>query len=176
MEPGKYYFILPDNLTANRITAFHNFFNEVPNVTFNYCSITLYPEIKWIALESSKGNGEAPDRCRASTANADVPGIEGHTARSKRTKGGCQEDAFCSSYASTTGRAEWGFDDIGAVPPFLACLKPQERRATALLRMRCCMFKSGGGVGSGYTILKGAAEYVSADLEGTNRHRCRHDA
>ena len=32
--------------------------------------------------------------------------------------------------------------------------------------MRCCMFKGGGGVGSGYTILKGAAEYVPADFDG----------
>ena len=28
------------------------------------------------------------------------------------------------------------------------------------------MFKGGGGVGSGYTILKGAAEYVPADFDG----------
>ena len=32
--------------------------------------------------------------------------------------------------------------------------------------MRCCMFKSGRGVGSGYTILKGATEYVPAAFEG----------
>ena len=56
------------------------------------------------------------------------------------------------------------FDDIGHLPPVIACLTPLERRATALLRMRCCMFKGGEGVGSGYTTLKGAAEYVPADV------------
>ena len=58
-------------------------------------------------------------------------------------------------------------DDIGHLPPVIACLTPPERRATALLRMRCCMFKGGGGVGSGNTILKGAAEYVPADFDGS---------
>jgi len=59
------------------------------------------------------------------------------------------------------------FDDIGAAPPVLACLKHAERRATAFLRTCCCMRKGGGGAGSGYTILKGAAEYVPADFNGS---------
>ena len=93
-------------------------------------------------------------------------GIEGYTARSLRVKNGQQQYAFCSSHSSGKGRQEWIFDDIGAVPAVVACLTPSERRATALLRMRCCMFEGGGGVGSEYTILKGAAEYVPADFDG----------
>lgn len=81
--------------------------------------------------------------------------------------GGLQQYALCSSHASEEGRKEWVFDDIHEIPPVLSCLTPPERRATALLRMRYCMFKGGGGVGSGYTILKGAAEYVPADFDGS---------
>ena len=79
-----YYFILHDNVTANRITTFHNVSKEIPDVMCNYCSVTLYPEeIKWVSLERSKGKDGAPDVCRASTADAHVPGIGGYTARSK---------------------------------------------------------------------------------------------
>ena len=162
----KYYFMLPDNTTANRITKFHNFCKELPDVMCNYCSITLYPEdVKWVTLRTPD-NG-VPSACRASAANAHVPGIQGYTDRSKRTQGGRQQYAFCTSHASEDGRQEWVFDDVGAMPQVLACLTPPERRATALLRMRCCMFKGGGGVGNGYTILKGAAEYVPADFNGS---------
>ena len=101
MEPKKDYFILLDNITANRITAFHNFCKEIPKVMCNYCSITLYPE------EISKAKNGAPDACRASTANAHVPGIEVYTGRLKRTRGGRQEDAFCSSHATATRREKW---------------------------------------------------------------------
>lgn len=159
----KDYVMLPDNSMANRITNFHNFCKQLPDVMCNYCSITLYPEdVKWVAL----GEDDIANSCRASAANAHVRGIDAYTSRSKRVKGGRNEYAFCGSHASKTGREEWVFDDIGDIPPVLACLTPAERRATALLRMRCCMFKGGGGVGSGYTILKGAAEYVPADFDG----------
>ena len=70
-----------------------------------------------------------------------------------------------AAISSEKGRQEWVFDDIGPVPAVIAYLTPSERRATALLRMRCCMFKGSGGVGSGYTILKCAAEYVPADFD-----------
>ena len=72
VEPNnKGYFILPGNVNANRITTFDNFCKEIPKVMSNYCSITLYPdEIKWVALESSKGKDGAPDEYCASTANA----------------------------------------------------------------------------------------------------------
>ena len=81
MEPVKDCFILPDNVTANRITTFHNFCKEIPNIMCNYCSITLYPEeIKWVALESSKSEDGAPHTCRASNTNAHVPETEGYTA------------------------------------------------------------------------------------------------
>ncbi|CAB1102612.1 unnamed protein product [Ectocarpus sp. CCAP 1310/34] len=166
-EAEKDYYMLPDNSVANRITKFHNFCKEMPDVMCNYCSITLYPEdLKWVAIEPP-GEGALPAACRASAANAHVPGIEGYTARSSRVKDGRQQYAFCSNHASEEGRQEWVFDDVGPVPDVIACLTPPERRATALLRMRCCMFKGGGGVGSGYTILKGAAEYVPADFDGS---------
>ena len=35
------------------------------------------------------------------------------------------------------------------------------------MRMRCCMFKGGGGVGSWYIFITGAAEYVPADFDGS---------
>lgn len=41
---SKNNFFLPDNVTANRITTFHNFCKGIPNVVCHYCSITLYPE------------------------------------------------------------------------------------------------------------------------------------
>ena len=44
-------------------------------------------------------------------------------------------------------------------------LEGLEKVTQSLLRMCCCMFKGGGGVGSGYIIPKGAAEYVSADFD-----------
>ena len=148
-HPEKDYYMLPSNTTANRITKFHKFCKELPEVMCNYCSITLYPEdVKWVALEPEV-EGSLPPACRAAAANAHVPGIEGYTARSSRLKNGHQQYAFCSSHSSEKGRREWVFDDIGAVPAVIECLTPSERRATALLRMRCCMFKGGGGVGSG---------------------------
>ena len=59
------------------------------------------------------------------------------------------------------------FDAIGSVPTVIECLAAAERRALALLRMRYCLFKGGGGVGSGYEILKGAAECVPTDFDGS---------
>ena len=83
VEPKKVY----------SITTFHNFYKENTNIMRNYCSIALYPEeIKWVALESRKGKDGAPDACRSS-----------YTARAKRTRRGRQEDAFCSSYAASSG-------------------------------------------------------------------------
>ena len=165
-HPEKDYFMLPSNITANRITRFHKFCKELPDVMCNYCSITLYPEdVKWVALEPEV-EGALPAACRASAANAHVPGIEGCTARYSRVKNVQQQYAFCSSHSSEKGRQEGVFDDIGAISVVIACLAPSQRRAMALLRMRCCMFKGGEGVGSGYTILKGAAEYVPADFTG----------
>ena len=136
----------------------------------NYCSISLYSEdVKWVALEPEV-EGALPAACRASAANAHVPSIEGYMARSSRVKNGQQQYAFCSSHSSEKGRQEWIFDDLGAVPAVVACLTPSEKRATALLRMRCYMFKGDGGVESGYTIFKGAAEYyVPADFDGAVR-------
>eukprot|EP00904_Undaria_pinnatifida_P002719 jgi/Undpi1/12448/HiC_scaffold_5.g02119.m1 len=126
----------------------------------------LYPEgVTWVPFGTV--GGDLPSACRASAANKHVPGIEGYTERSSRIKDERQEYAFCSSHSSEKGREEWVFDDIGHLLPVIACLTPPERRATALLRMRCCMFKGGGGVGSDYTIFKGAAEYVPADFDGS---------
>ena len=165
VEPEKDYYMLPNTMAA-RLTKCHNFCKELPDVMCNYRSITLHPEgLTWVPLGTV--GGDLPSACRASAANKHVPGIEGYTERSSRVKDGRQEYAFCSSYSSEKGREEWVFDDIGHLPPVIACLPPPERRATALLRMRCCMFKGGGGVGSGYTILKGAAEYVPADFDGS---------
>ena len=66
----------------------------------NYCSITLYPEdVKWVALEPEV-EGALPASCRASAANAHVPGIEGYTARSSRVKNGQQQYDFCSSHSA----------------------------------------------------------------------------
>ena len=50
------------------------------------------------------------------------------------------------------------FHNISHLHLVKACLTPPDRRATALLRMRCCIYKGSGGVGSGYPILKGAAK------------------
>ena len=44
-------------------------------------------------------------------------------------------------------------------------LEGLEKVTQSLLRMCYCMFKGGGGVGSGYILPKGAAEYVSADFD-----------
>lgn len=74
--------------------------------------------------------------------------------------------AFCKRHSTDKGRKEWVFDDIGEVPQVISCLRPAERRALAVLRMRCCLIKGGGGSGSGYQILKGAAEYVLGDFDG----------
>lgn len=57
------------------------------------------------------------------------------------------------------------FDEIEGAPSALLCLKAPERRATAVLKIRCCIFKDGGGVRSEYTILKGASEAVSAAFD-----------
>lgn len=166
VEPEKDYYMLPNNTMAARLTKFHNFCKELPDVMCNYCSVTLYPEeVTWVPL-GTVGDG-LPSACRASAANNHAPGIDGYTERSSRVKEGRQEYAFCSSHSSEKGMEEWVFDDVGEVPSVIACLTPSERRATALLRMRCCMFKGGGGVGSGYTIVKGAAEYVPADFDGS---------
>lgn len=68
-QDEKDYSMLPDNTTANRITKFHNFCKEVPDVMCNYCSITLYPEdVKWVTIQTPD-NG-VPSACRASAANA----------------------------------------------------------------------------------------------------------
>lgn len=53
---GKDYYMLPDNTTAARITKFHNFCLEMPDVMCNYCSITLYPEVvKWVEVMEDGG-------------------------------------------------------------------------------------------------------------------------
>lgn len=161
------YYMLPDNATANRITGFHQFCLQMPDVMCNYCSITLYPEdVHWVNIDGPEG--KQPPACRASTQYSHVAGIDDYAARSTRiTDSKGRQYAFCKRYKTDNGRKEWVFDDIGGVPPVIECLSPPERRASALLRMRCCLFKGGGGVGSGYEILKGAAEYVPADFDGS---------
>ena len=132
----------------------------------NYCSITLYPEeISWVGGLEAPGGG-LPAVCGAAEANSHVPGIEGYATRSTRSKNNRTEWAFCKRHSTEKGRKEWVFSDIGEVPSVVSCLNPAEKRALALLRMRCCLFKGGGGVGSGYQILKGVAEYVRGDFDG----------
>lgn len=160
------YSMLPDQATGSRITKFHNFCLELPDVMCNYCSIMLYPEdICWVGgLEGPEGG--QPAACRASANNAHVKGITEYTQRSTRSVNDTTQWAFCKRHSTDNGRKEWVFDDIGEVPAAISCLNSPERRALALLRMRCCLFKGGGGVGSGYQILKGAAEYVPGDFDG----------
>lgn len=59
------------------------------------------------------------------------------------------------------------FDGIGNVPLVVECLSPAGRRPLYLLRVRCLLFKGGGGVGNGCEILKDAAVYVPADFDGS---------
>lgn len=159
------YYMLPNQGEASNITNFHHFCLEMPDVMCNYCSITLYPEdVCWVELDSPE-EGQ-PAECRASAANAHVPGIDGYTKRSRCSFGDMIQWAFCKRHSTDKGREEWVFDGIGEVPEVISSLHPPERRALALLRMRCCLFKGGGGVGTGYQILKGAAEYVPGDFDG----------
>lgn len=133
----------------------------------NYCSIMLCPEdVCWVGgIETPEGG--QPVACRAAAANAHVTGIHGYEQRSTRSNNGTTQWAFCKRHSTDNGRKEWVFDDVGGPPAVISCLNPPERRALALLRMRCCLFKGGGGVGSGYQILKGAAEYVPGDFDGS---------
>lgn len=136
----------------------------------NYCSIALSPEeIKCVALESSKRKDGALDTCLA-TANAHVPGREGHKARPERTKGGHEEDAFYFIHATGTGREEWLLSDTGTVPPVLTCFQPPKGRVTALLNMSSYTFKGRVGVGIGYIILKDANKHVPDGIDGSVGH------
>lgn len=159
------YKMLPDHSTGAKITSFHNRCLELPDRMCNYCGMTLYPEeVSWVSLDAQEGG--QPVECRAPSANSHVPGIQGFVERSKRSLDDFNQWAFCKRHSTDNGRNEWVFDDIGKIPDVISCLNPTERRALSLLRMRCCLFKGGGGSGSGYQILKGAAEYVPADFDG----------
>lgn len=105
-DDNKNYCMLPDNATANRITNFHRFCFQLPDVMCNYCNITQYPEdVKWVSI-GGLGDGQ-PAACRASTAYAHVPGIEGYAARSTREIDGKKHQyAFCKRLSKAEGRKE----------------------------------------------------------------------